>query len=909
VTNAPPQPNRAGAREQNDPMLATKCFIPSPRANWIARPRLTQQLDQGSERKLTLLSAPAGFGKTTLLSSWIKQRHLAVAWLSLDAGDNDPGRFLSYVIAALETRHAGIGETAALLLQSPQRSLESVVTLLINALSTRPDAMTLVLDDYHVVDAPPVHSALTFLLDHAPPQLHLILATRGDPPLPLARLRARGELTELRAAELRFTTHEASAFLNQAMALYLAPEQIAALEERTEGWIAGLQLAALSLQGRDAERISAFIQAFTGSHHYIMDYLVEEVLGRQPEQIQTFLLRTSILDRLSGSLCDAVTGQNDSQTLLERLERANLFVFPLEEERRWYRYHHLFADLLRYRLHQSQPNRVFELQRRASEWYERTGLAVEAIQHALAANDFERAARLIAQAGGTMLRHGESTTLAGWLEVLPDDVVRSQAQLCVVHAWALLFAGQWDALELRLQDAERSVDAHATQLPSAEIQDILGQAAAIRATVAINRGDIGRTIELCHQALEGLPENNLLVRGVVSLVLGAAYELSGDVVAASQAWSEASTLSQASGNTQAALTAIHALAKLQVIQGHLRQAAESYQQAMQLGVNQDGRPLPAVGAAYVGLGDLLREWNDLSVAARHVAQGIELCKLWANMSYLADGYVTFAHVFQAQGDAAGALDMIQQAERMVQMQQVSHWIVSETATCQAQLWLMQGNMAAATRWAQEAGLRMEDEPGFGREAEHIAWTRVLIAQHRPAEAQQLLARWLPAAEAGGRIGHVIGMLILQSLALHAQDETAAALTTLERALSLAEPEGYIRTFVDEGEPMAKLLGRINVSREGGRLKDYVRKLLFAFGKEETLHPSALIAHPSLVEPLSERELQVLRLVAAGASNREIAKALIVTVGTVKAHMHHIYGKLGVQSRTQAIARARALHLW
>jgi LuxR family maltose regulon positive regulatory protein len=526
------------------------------------------------------------------------------------------------------------------------------VTVLVNALSALPDEITLVLDDYHVIDSQPVHDTLTFLLDHTPSQLHLIIATRADPPLPLARLRARGELTELRATDLRFTADEASSFLNQVMGLPLAPEQIGALEKRTEGWIAGLQLAALSMQGRDPERINEFIRAFTGSHHYIMDYLVEEVLRRQPANVQSFLLQTSILARLSGPLCNALIKQNDSQIILERLERANLFIVPLEEERRWYRYHHLFADLLRSRLHQSQPDRVLDLHLRASEWFEQNGLAADAIQHALATGqstrDFERAARLIAQASGTLLRRGESTTLVGWLDALPDDVVRSQARLCVFHAWTMLFTSQWDALERRLQDAELALDANATRQPKSEIQDILGEVAAIRATVAINRGDIARTIELCQEALEGLPKNNLTVRGIVSLALGGAHELRGDVVAASQAFSEAGTFSQASGNIHATLTAMHALAKMQVIQGHLHRAAETYQRALRLGMKQDGQPLPAAGAAYIGLGDLLREWNDLSSAARHMVEGIELCKLWANMNYLADGYVTLAQVLQAE---------------------------------------------------------------------------------------------------------------------------------------------------------------------------------------------------------------------------------------------------------------------
>jgi LuxR family maltose regulon positive regulatory protein len=885
-------------------MLATKFFIPSPRGNWIARPRLTQRLDEGRERKLTLISAPAGFGKTTLLSSWIDQRHLAVAWLSLDVGDNDPRRFLAYLIAALETRHAGIGETAASLLQSTQRSLESVVTLLINALSTLPDEITLVLDDYHLVDAPAVHSTLTFLLDHAPPQLHLIIATRVDPHVPLARLRARGELMELRAADLRFTANEASAFLDQVMVMPLAPEQFAALEERIEGWIAGLQLAALSLQGRDAEHIAAFIHAFTGSHHYIMDYLVEEVLGRQREQIQTFLLQTSILDRLNGPLCDAVTGQNDSHTVLESLERANLFLIPLEEERRWYRYHHLFADLLRYRLQQSQPERVPELHRRASEWYERNGLAAEAIQHALVANDFERAAGLVEQIGETIWMRGEVRTLLGWLDALPDAVVCAHARLCLYYAWMHVLEGQIKPAQRRLKDAEK-----VSEQTSAEEQGVL---VAIGGAIAYLQGDSSRSVELSEQALQRLPEDNAIWRGVTTINLGIAYRLAGDIRAASRNFSKAMRMSQTADNWHATLMALIDLGDTYELQGQLHHAAGLYQEALDSATERGAQRLPLMAEAHERMGKLRYEWNELASAAQHLTEGIDLSQSLENM--LALGYLAFARVLQAQRDLPGARAMMQKAETLALSHNMTVRTVADVEAGRVRLWVTQGNVSAATQWAHAFGLRVEDgseksaKSPIWYEVLQIALVRVLIAQQHPAEAQSLLARLLQAAEAGGRIGHMIEMLTLHSLASQAQGDTIRALATLERALSLAEPEGYIRTFVDEGEPMAKLLGRMNASREVGGLKDYLRQLLFAFGKQETLHPLSLIAAPALVEPLSERELQVLRLVAAGASNREIAKALIITVGTVKAHMHNIYGKLGVQSRTQAIARARELHL-
>jgi len=907
MTGALTTVNPPGSVPHRAPLLSTKLYIARPRPDLLPRPRLTQRLNDGLHRKLTLISAPAGFGKTTLLSEWSLQSKRPVAWISLDEGDNDPARFWAYFIAALQTLQVNVGDAALAAFQSPQPPpMEVVLTALINEIAIIPEPFALVLDDYHVIETQPVHSALTFLLNHLPPQMHLIIATRADPPLPLARLRGRGQLTELREADLRFTTDEAAAFLNQAMGLNLSAEQVAALEERTEGWIAGLQLAALSMQGRSD--IPGFIAAFAGSHRYILDYLAEEVLQRQPEGVQTFLLQTAILDRLSGPLCDTVTGQGDSQTMLERLERANLFLVPLDEERRWYRYHRLFAELLRAYLQREQPNRVPGLHRRASEWYEQNGLLAEAVGHALAAKDFERAARLVEQAAPQMLMRGELVTLLGWLAALPDERIRAWPALCTYYAWVLTLTGQLDAVEPRLQDAEQGLQ---PDIPAAELQDLLGQIAAIRAYIAALHRDVPHAIELARQALEHLPEENPAVRAFVAFTLGGACLLSDDVAEACQAFAEASALGRAAGNVHVAIPALCNLAGLRALQGQLHQAAGLYQEALELATpslahqreGRGGRTLPVAAMAYSGLGGLLYEWNDLEGAMRHLREGIEQSKQWGNVDALASSYARVARVLQAQGDEAGALEALKEAGQLVRRHAVIPTTAARVAAYQASLWLAQGNLGAATRWVQERGLSVDDELGYLREPEHIALARVLIAQGKYDEALQFLARLRQAAETRGRMGSLIEILVLQALALQSQGNTTQAMPALERALSLAEPEGYVRLFVDEGAPMAKLL-RQALSR--GIAPNYVSRLLAAFGAEEQRGEEAEKRAPLLLEPLSERELEVLRLLAAGLSNREIAEKLIVAVGTVKAHIHNIYGKLGVQSRTQAVARAREL---
>ena len=930
---------------QQRPLLITKLHIPPSRPNIVPRPRLIERLDEGPllKRKLTLISAPAGFGKTTLLSEWVSgtgevTSPLPVAWVSLDKGDNDPTRFWAYFIAALQTMHADVGAAALAALQSRQPPpIEALLTNLINEIAELPAPLTLVLDDFHVITAPQIHDALIFCLDNLPPQMHLILAGRTDPPWPLARRRARGEMAELRTNDLRFTSEEAATFLNKVMKLDLPPEDVATLEHRTEGWIVGLQMAALSIQGQ--EDTSSFIQAFAGSHRFILDYLMEEVLDQQAPAIQDFLLKTSILERMSGPLCDSVTGDQDSQAILTRLEQANLFLVPLDDERCWYRYHHLFTDLLRKRLQQTQPDQVPILHRQASEWSEANGLIAEAVGYALAAGDADRAARLVERNALAMMDHGELTTLLGWLNALPDTALRRRPWLCVAYAWALAYSGQLEHIEPLLQDAEKSLaspdldkdaDAEVPVLgPSAglgansEVRHVAGHIATIRAYVAVLRGDGSRGAELARKALALLPEDDLTVRGFAAAQLAYALRASDGLAAATQATIEASAISKAAGDSHVAVMTLCDLAGLFRLQGHLHEAAATYQDALELAhkyERQSGRQLPIIGYVYGRMSTVLCEWHDLEAATRLAKQGVELCRQWGWTELFVDCCVYLASALQAAGDEQGALDAIQEAKQAAR--RVSPWYVTTVGVFEVWIRLEQGDIASASRWAtaQEDELSIGDEPDSQHVARYLALVRVLITQawgqtggerdrlnstweDKLDRAIQSLTRLLQAAETEGQMMRTIEILILQALAFQTLGRIEQALTALERAISIAEPGGYVRIFVAKGALMAKLLQK---AAAHGVAAGYVSKLLAAFGKAAP----PLLPHPSppLIEPLSKRELEVLRLVAAGLSNREIAAELFLAVGTVKKYTSNIYGKLNVRQRTQAVARARELGL-
>ncbi len=909
------------------PLLKTKLYIPAPRSELVSRPRLIEQLDAGIRRKFTLLSASAGFGKTTLLSEWIAGCKRPIAWLSLDEHDNDPARFWAYFIAALQTARADLGAAALAALQSRQPPpIESLLTQLINEITELAAPLILVLDDFHTITAPQIHDALTFCLDNLPPQMHLLFSSRTDPPWPLARRRARGEMAELRTDDLRFTSDEAAAFLNQVMGLDLSPGDVATLEGRTEGWITGLQMAALSIQGR--KDASGFIAAFAGSHRFILDYLMEEVLDQQAPAIQDFMLQTSILERMSGPLCDFVTGNNDSQTTLDWLEQANLFLVPLDDERCWYRYHHLFADLLRKRLQQTRPGQASILHSQASRWYEAQGLIAEAVGHALAAGDADQAARLVERNALAMMDHGELTTLLEWLDALPGEVQRRRPWLCVAHAWALAYSGQLEPIEPLLQNAERRAEKAMLGLDEAERRaerkHIAGHTATIRAYVAVLRGDNPRGVELARKAMQLLPGDDLSTRGFAAVQLSYALRNSAGLAAATQATIEASAISRAAGDSHVAVMTLCDLGGLFRMQGRLHDAAATYQNALELAhtyTRQSGRQLPITGYVYGRMSTVLCEWNDLEAATRLAKKGVELCKQWGWAEIYVDCCIYLAMALQAAGDEKGALDALLEAKQTAR--KVSPWYVTVVGLFEAWVRLGQGDVASASRWAaaQADELNIDDEPDSKHAARYLAIVRILIVQiweqtggghDRPAPTWEdklkrvlgVLARLLRSAEAENQVMRAIEILILRALALQALDETKQALAALEHAIAISKPGGYVRIFVAKGAPMAKLLQHALAS---GIAVEYTNKLLAAFTPPTPPHPHTPI-HPPLIEALSERETEVLALIAAGLSNREIADKLFLAVGTVKKYTSNIYGKLNVHKRTQAVLCARELGL-
>ena len=897
----------------SDLLVLTKLRPPEARQKLIARPRLTASLKQEPGRRLTLISAPAGFGKTTLLGEWLADRmdgEGCVAWISLDEGDNDPARFLSHLVAALRRIEEGMGEVVLAALRSPNLPrIDAVASELVNEIAAVPGELTLVFDDYHVVDAPAVHRFVTFLLEHLPKNAHLVIASRTDPPLPLAGLRARGQMAELRAADLRFSSEEAAAFFRDVMGVELGQEDVATLEGITEGWVAALQLAALSMRGR--KDVSGFVRSFSGRQRHVFDFLAGEVLERQPERARQFLFQTSILDRLTGPLCDALTGRSDGQAMLEKLERDNLFVVALDDERRWYRYHHLFAGFLRGRLEREDPERTKELHRRAAAWYEESGWPSEAVGHALVAADHDRAADLVERVADEVLFRGETITLLGWLQDLPLEVKRRRPRLLLEHATALMMVGQLEDVEPLLREAEHAAGEGSVedqQVDEPHRRHLLGYVAAIRSWRANLLGDPQSGIELARRALALLPEHDPHPRITASLTLAEAYRYADDLEAASAALTEISELAQAAGNTRAASRAMTRQAQLQMARGQLRESDAVLQQALRSAAIRGDASLPAAGAVHIAMGELLYERNDLDSATQRLSEGMELARRLGQLDTLVDGYIALSRLKQAQSDAQGAFEAVREADRLAQGSSVSRTIVT-AAAWKARLHLASGEPAAATL-EQERAAGASGVPTFVRELERTILARLLIARGEQDEALRLLEKLREEAEAAGRTGSAIEILTLQALALWKGGKKERVMSTLGHALSLAEPEGYVRTFVDEGPPMAALLSEVLEAQQRGRLDPpipahYLRKLLAALERDAS---GAALPAAGLPEPLSERELEVLILVAAGKSNQQIARELFVTAGTVKAHIKNIYRKLDAHSRTQALVRARELDL-
>jgi LuxR family maltose regulon positive regulatory protein len=899
-----------------DTLVSTKLRPSQVRPKLVARPRLIARLERDAGRKLTLISAPAGFGKTTLLLKWLRERegsNGSVAWLSLDEGDNDPIRFLSYLVAALQTIEEEIGEGILSSLPSPQPPIEALVTTLVNEIAELPGELILVLDDYHRIDSEPLHGIVTFLLEHLPENAHLVISSRIDPPLALSRLRVRNQMTKLGALDLSFTSEEAATFLNGVMGLNVSAEDVAALEERTEGWIAGLQLAALSMW--DRKDIPGFVRAFSGSHRDVLDYLAEEVLERQPGRVRAFLLQTSIADHLTGALCDALTGHSDGQAMLERLEHDNLFVVALDEQRHWYRYHHLFADFLRIRLERESPECVAELHSRTAAWYEANGLTSEAIGHALAAEDHEWAADLVEQEVGETWARGAVMTLLGWLEELPESSKRRRPRLLLEHATALMVVGQLVATEPLLQEAERAAGGTGdgsfedpVDKNEANARYLLGYAAAIRAWRTVRLGDPQGAIELARQALALLPEHDTRLRNIAAFTLAGAYRDAGELAEASAVFAEISELGLSAGHDYMALGAMGHQARLQMARGRLRDADGILQRAIQLAAERGGASLHATGEVHVAIGELLYERSELDSAAHRLKEGVDLARLIIRLDTLVEGYIAISRVKRAEGDTKSALEAAREADRLAQRSGVSEEAV-KTAIWKSRLHLTVGDLATAAFEQARASRVSGGVPPSARETERIGLARILVARGENSEALRFLPQLREAAEAAGRKGDAIMLLALEALALRAKDEKERGVNTLAQALALAEPEGYIRTFADEGPPMSALLSEVLESQQRGRLAPdvpayYLRKLLAAIERDGSGYaaPQGTV----LPEPLSERE--VLSLLAAGRSNREIAQELFVAQSTVKTHVKNIHRKLDTHNRTQALSRARDLNL-
>lgn len=906
----------------DEPLLQTKLYIPIIRSDpttkletrLIARPRLFQQLEEGLVGKLTLISAPAGFGKTTLVSSWLEYAELPAAWLSLDEDDNDFARFLTYFIAALKTirPEAGTG-VLSMLHSSPLPHSRTLLTLLINDLMTISEKLILVLDDYHVIQTETIDQALAFFIDHMPPQLHLVISSRVEPNLPLAKLRAKRQLNELRNTDLSFTREETIRFLEQVANLSLNIEEVAALDRQIEGWIAGLQMAALSLRQREASAVKQFIKDFTGSHRYIMDYLVDEVLQHQPIEVQAFLLYTSILEQFCAPLCEAILRESETmssnrdftplpvpldirrvQELLLYLEHANLFIIPLDDQRYWYRYHHLFAELLRHRLSQTYPEQVNTLHLRASQWYEQAGMTGSALRHALTAKAFDRAAMLVQQAAPAMLQRVELARLLSWLEALPEEEVQARPLLAMYYAWSLFLSGQIQQAAARLE----GVEAKLSRDEAKRTPEVKAQIAAMRAYLTRETGDFAATITLSREALTSLPKEDTLLRAMVTLNLAVAHYFQGEFEPASQLLTENIVTGKTTQRASITLYSIFLRAQILRAQGKLQQALQLCQEGLEMVDDYSWQNFPAAGILYVILGDLLRERNEFSQAAENLKKGIELGQEGGIPNILITGHVWLSWLRRTQGDMIGSQESIRTALQLIQRDLVSRfWPLAPAACYQARLWIAQGSLAIANRWAQESGLNQVESFSYLYEVDLLTLARLRIAQGNLADAESLLLR-LQEAAAAGRNGSLIEILILQAMTFKAQKRGEEALSRLAQALELAEPEGFVRIFLDEGPPMVELIRRAVAQQIH---TSYALHLLNALGETVT-------ASQPLIEPLSERELDILRRVAAGYSNKEIAQELVVAVSTVKKHISNIYAKLEVVNRIQAVARARELGL-
>jgi len=891
--------------KESIPLLKTKLHIPPQRANVVFRPRLMTKLGEAlrQQHRLTLISARAGSGKTTLASEWLHRQERPSAWLSLDAKDNDPRRFFSYLVEALRQLDIAISQAGLSQLEKPELPPADVlVTELINELTSHSARLIVVLDDYHVIQSDWIHQAIDFLIEHQPTGMHLIITTRVDPPLPLAQLRVRGQLTEIKDRDLLFTAGEVGEFLNDMMELDLSPQAVATIERRTEGWVAGLQMAAISAQGhKQGGDLEEFIEAFGGTNRFILDYLMEEVLNQQSPTIQDFLIETSILEQMCGSLCDAVrfgrATNADSQAILVQLERTNLFVIPLDDERRWYRYHHLFADLLQSILRQRRSaEQIHEIHRRASQWYQSEGYLGEAMSHLLAAQDFEQAASMIDENIMGLVDvtfRSKAPLLLEWIEKLPEDIKRSRPWLNVYRANLLALSLQMDEVEPILDDVEKRV-----RPDSPRGLEVLGHVAAVRAYTANLRGDTAHALAMAELAKTYLPgEENLVARATAAYALEDTYFATDDMESASQALVDLLKIGEKADQLMIIVPALSDLAAIKKVQGNLHQAEKFYARAHQWLVERKGLNTRVRCSYEFGVADLLREWNQLDAAHEHAMTGMELRKRQGGYNVIGD--LALMRVLQAQRDIEGAIKALHTAEQAVQIYPFQLALMIEFKTARVLQSLAVGDVDTASRWAKECG---------SSEQEQIALARLRLAQGRASDAQNILIQQRSLAEAGGRTGRLIEILSLQAVALRMQGLTAEAETALSQAISLAQPEGYQRVFLDLGQPIRELLE--GLSRGNTDAGGYVPTLLKAFQQERGIESTpAPPSQPSgMIDPLRVRELEVLRLLAQGLSNKEIASKLVVTPGTIKQHLKNICRKLDVHGRMQAVRRGQELKL-
>ena len=886
------------------PLLQTKLYLPSEREALVVRQRLYEQLDKGMGCKLTVISAPAGFGKTTLAADWIRQRNIKSGWISLDENDNDISRFMAYLVAAFKDIVPNIdNDIIDGFNVSHQLSAEYLLPPLINAVAAKDEPCVLVFDDYHLITSKKVHGMLAFLLDNLPPCMQMVLLTRADPPLPLARLRGRGHLNEIRAADLRFSQEEVEKFLKLIMNLSISTEDVKSLLEHTEGWIAGLQMAAVSMQGKSD--VSAFIRNFTGSNRYILDFLLEEVFERQTEKVKEFLLYTSVLDQLCGPLCDAVTNDDGSQDILLQIENENLFIIPLDEDRCWYRYHRLFKDLLHQRLAATQPEIISQMHRRASAWYEEQQQIQFAIEHSLKACDFDRALEMLDSIAESVLMRSQIVTFINWLTEIPVEKLNAYPRVGLYYAWALMIGGY------PTREAQTLLQALDKKDPYVRTGIEL-----IQGSAGIYSGDLTRSIDIARRALIQLPAEDTFLRSIAGWVLGIAYLMAGDTEAADGAFEDVFRVGEKTGNTLLTVMALCHMAELRRAEGRFYVAQNLYMQARDLAKDVRGDPLPVAGMVLIGLGELYREWDDLDEASRLVLEGLALVEKWGKFAAL-DGYVSLARIRQAQGDAAAARSALREGQQIAIDFDATDFDDRLIESYKARIALAQGDLDTALRWMETHPIDMEVFSTDGQDLDVITDTfmhyhevltlvRIKIHQHQSSNALSMLMPILEKVEAQKYTGAVIKVLVLIALAYRSKGDEVRALNALERALLLAEDQKLVRSFLDEGQPLVDLLKKAASRQVAG---PYARILLKII--QDTQHTDQKKIDDALtylVEPLSEKEHQILSLLATELSVPDISAELVVAPSTVRSHIKSIYRKLDTHSRFETISRARRMGL-